>query len=673
MVHLRTAAVVGCAAAASIAANLIAPLPATGRGTGPADRAADCVTVVDASPAGRTGGVASGADGITGGPGGAWFSRGGSIVRAGRVGVEPFAVPDIATADVGALAGSGSSVWFADPGNGRIGRMDDRGRVVGYPLPATSAGPARPQDLIAGDGGIWFTDPSADSIGRLDIVTGQVTSVAVPTAGSEPAALAGGRDGAVWFVERAAGKVARLADGVIREWPLAAGAAPAGVTVGPDGGVWFTESGLGRVGRIDGDGRLTEYPVAGGPTGITTGAGHAVYVALNEAGAVVRLDAEGRETGRWHLQGARGPQRVAQIDGDVWATDPVNDIVYRIRPTCTQPWVDVAVSDRAQAVLDAALRADRPGCSVAFGEKGRVVWTGVRGLADVDRGIPIAQRTIFDAGSIAKQFTAVAVLLLAQRHKLSLDDTLADHLDGFPAWARTVTLDQMLHHTTGIPEYVDLFDAKGYWRTDLVTQQMIVDELRAVTALNFPPGDHWDYSDSNYILLAEIVARVSGTDFPTFLRQNIFGPVGLAMVVDAINPIPGRAIGYDTDPDTGALRGNDNEQWQAVGEGALQTTPSELVRWADHYRKPLIGGQSLLAAQLADPVPTWPGGPLYGAGITIGASGQLWHPGSWIGYQSEFEVSADRTRSLAVFCNDWDLDMRPVVNPLREIWFGPAA
>ncbi len=550
--------------------------------------------------------------------------------------------------------------------------MDDRGRVTGYPVADTAAGPARPRDLVVDAGGVWFADPAANAIDRLDVRTGRVTGTAVPTAGSDPAALVRGRDGAVWFVEHAAGKVARLAGGGIREWPLAAGAAPAGTTVGTDGAVWFTEPGVGRVGRIDRDGRLTDFPLAGGPTGIVAGPGRALYVTLTDLGALVRLDLSGRETGRWHLQGAGGPRRVVEIDGDIFATDPVNDIVYRVRPTCAQPWVDAELAAGAQAVLDAALPADGPGCSVAFGEKGDVVWTGVRGLADLSRGIPITQRTIFDAGSIAKQFTAAAVLLLAQRHRLSLDDTLAQHLDGFPAWAGTVTIDQMIHHTTGIPEYIYLFDAKGYTRTDLVSQQMIVDELRAVPTLEFPPGDHWEYSDSNYILLAEIVAKVSGVDFPTFLRRTIFDPLGLAMVVDAsTNPFPGAAVGYDTD--TGVLRSNEDEQWQAIGEGALQTTPSELVRWADHYRKPLIGGPALLAAQLADPVPTWPGGPPYAAGIHIGADGGLWHPGSWIGYQSEFEVSADRTRSLAVFCNDWNLDMRPVVNPLREIWIGPSA
>ncbi len=341
------------------------------------------------------------------------------------------------------------------------------------------------------------------------------------------------------------------------------------------------------------------------------------------------------------------------------------------RPSCTRPGVSADVARRVQAVLDAALPTDGPGCSVALGHRGNVVWTGVRGLADVSKGIPITPRTIFDAGSVAKQFTAAAILLLAQRHRLDLADTLADHLDGFPAWADTVTLDQLMHHVSGIPEFIYLFDVKGYFRTDHVTQQMIVDELRAVPALDFAPGDHFEYSNSNYVLLAEVVAKVSGTDFPTYLRRHIFKPLHLNMVIDAINPIRGRAVNYDMD--TGELRANDNERWEPIGEGALQTTPSELVRWADNYRKPRVGGPRLVAAQLGNAVELFPGGPRYGAGLFIAPDGgEFGHGGDWLGFEASFQVSADRNRSLAVSCNSWAIDINDIARQMNAIWITPA-
>ena len=626
----------------------------------------ECVTLTDPAPG------SAGADGITGGPGGTWFSHGGSVDRITHAGTDVFAVPDAATADVGALASApGGPVWFADRGNGRIGSIDARGRVTVYPIPASAGATARPQDIVVDGRSVRFTDETGNTIGLLDPRSGTVTTAVVPTAGSAPAGFARARDGALWFTERAADKVGRLAvDGTFREWPLAAGASPTDITADQDGAIWFTQTGVDRLGRIDGAGRLTEYPRVGGPVGITAGPGRALYVSLFNDGSLVRLDASGRETARWHLSGAAGPRRVAEIDGDIWTADAANDLVYRIHPDCTQPWVSADIATRSQAVLD-TLAADAPGCSVAFAEKGDVVWTGVRGLADVPNAIPITPRTIFDAGSVAKQFTAAAILLLAQRHRLNVDDTLADHLDGFPAWAQTVTLNQMIHHTSGIPDFYGIFDAKGYWRTDHVTQQIIVDELRAVPALEYTPGNHFEYSNSNYVLLAEVVAKVSGVDFPTFLRRQIFDPLNLNMVVDAINPIPGRAINYDMD--TGVLRANDNERWEPIGEGALQTTPSELVKWADNYRRPRVGGPQLVAAQLGDTVEIFPGGPRYGAGLFVGADGRFGHGGDWLGFQTGFWVSADQTRSATVSCNSSAIDINDIGGQLNAIWVNPPA
>ena len=658
------------ATAVLFAAALVAPHPAAaGTGQhddgGDGDGARDCVTVTQ--PA--TGGA--GADGISAGPGGTWFAQGGTVNRITRAGTDAFPVPDAATADVGALTSAAGAVWFADRGNGRIGSIDAHGRATVYPIPASAAGTARPQDIVVDRRFVWFTDETGNAIDRLDPRSGTVTTTTVPTAGSAPAGLVRGNDGALWIAEHAADKIGRLAaDGTFREWPLAAGAAPTDITVGPDHAIWFTQTGADRLGRIDAAGQLTEYPLPGGPVGITAGPGPALYVSLFDDGSLIRLDTTGRETTRWHLSGAAGPRRIAQIDGDIWTTDPANDLVYRIRPSCTQPWVTADIAARAQAVLD-TLAADAPGCSAAFGENGNVVWTGVRGLADVAAGKRITPRTIFDAGSVAKQFTAAAILLLAQRHRLNLADTLADHLDGFPAWADTVTLDQIIHQVTGIPDYINLFDAKGYSRTDHVTQQMIVDELRAVPALEYTPGDHFEYSNSNYVLLAEVVAKVSGVDFPTFLRRQIFDPLHLNMVVDAINPIPGRAVNYDMD--TGVLRANDNERWEPIGDGALQTTPSELVKWADNYRKPRVGGPQLLAAQFDNSVEIFPGGPRYGAGLFIsaGGDGPFGHGGDWLGFETGWQVSADRARSMTVSCNSWAIDENAIAGQLFAIWVVP--
>ena len=310
---------------------------------------------------------------------------------------------------------------------------------------------------------------------------------------------------------------------------------------------------------------------------------------------------------------------------------------------------------RSQSVLDGAITADEPGCSAAVGIEGNVVWTGARGLADLASGAKITENTVFDIASVAKQFTATAILLLVDAGKLSLDDTLATHVPGMPAWAETVTVTQMMHKSSGIPDYNALLLDAGYEYSDRTTQEQALQLLADVPELQFEPGSRFDYSNSNYLLLAEIVKGVSGQPLPAFLSAEIFKPLDLAMVLDPI-AIPGKALGYDYDEDTREYN-VPATVWEQIGDGAIQTTPSQLVRWADNYRTGKVGGPRLLEAQLAGAVPTEPDGEdRYGAGIYLLADGQLIHNGSWAGFVSAFHVSEDRRTSTAVTCNNGSQD-----------------
>ena len=186
----------------------------------------------------------------------------------------------------------------------------------------------------------------------------------------------------------------------------------------------------------------------------------------------------------------------------------------------------------SQGVLDAAVKADEPGCSAAVGIDGEVVWTGARGLADLETGAEITKDTTFDIASVSKQFTATAILLLAKDGKLSLDDSLANHVPGLPAWAETVTVAELMHQTSGIPDYIGLLEDAGYEYSDPTTQEQAVQALANAPELQFEPGNRFDYSNSNYLLLAEIVQWVSGQPLPAFLSAEVFKPLDLAMVMD---------------------------------------------------------------------------------------------------------------------------------------------
>jgi CubicO group peptidase (beta-lactamase class C family) len=324
-------------------------------------------------------------------------------------------------------------------------------------------------------------------------------------------------------------------------------------------------------------------------------------------------------------------------------------------------------ASRSQAVLDGAVKADEPGCSAAVGIEGDVVWTGVRGVADLKTGDPITDSTVFDIASVSKQFTATAILLLAQTGKLSLDDTLAADVPGLPAWAETVTVEQVMHQTSGIPDYIGLLEDEGYAYTDRTTQEQALQVLAKVSELEFEPGDHFDYSNSNYLLLADIVRQVSGQPLPAFLTVEVFNPLDLAMVMDPA-AIPGSAVSYDYDEDSHQYTVA-TAAWEQIGDGAIQTTPSQLVRWADNYRTGKLGGQGLLDAQLAGAVETEPGGDdRYGAGIFLLSDGSLDHDGSWAGFVSAFHLSADRRTSVAVTCNTANQDPGAIAGELEDIW-----
>ena len=159
----------------------------------------------------------------------------------------------------------------------------------------------------------------------------------------------------------------------------------------------------------------------------------------------------------------------------------------------------------------------------------------------MQRRDPITADTGFDAGSVSKQFTATAVLLLQQDGKLSVDDRLSRHVDGLPAWSDQVTLAQLMHHVSGIPETEDILLNKGFQPQDRVKRATLRKAITDVERLDFQPGERWAYNNPNYFLLAEVVERRSGQPLGGYLKTRIFEPLHLKMSVGYDSPVPGKA------------------------------------------------------------------------------------------------------------------------------------
>jgi CubicO group peptidase (beta-lactamase class C family) len=324
---------------------------------------------------------------------------------------------------------------------------------------------------------------------------------------------------------------------------------------------------------------------------------------------------------------------------------------------------------RSQRVLDILVgREPAPGCSAAVGERGEVVWQGVGGLADVEAGTKITSETVFDIASVSKQFTATGVLLVAAQGRLSLDDPMSKHLTGFPAWADTVTVAQLMHQVSGVPEYIKLLNRRGYSLEEETSRDLAFKAIADVEKLRFRPGSKWEYSNSNYLLLGAILEEVSDQPIPAFLRQQIFDPLQLDMMVATPTvDVPGKARPYRA-----AAGGTGFEvadwRWDVTGAGGIQSTPADLIRWADNYRARTVGGAELYEQQLAHAAPTDQKTLRYGAGIFLAGDGHLWHAGGFGGFRTHFFVSADRNHSLAVSCNLAEFQVGVLIDQLMSIW-----
>lgn len=309
----------------------------------------------------------------------------------------------------------------------------------------------------------------------------------------------------------------------------------------------------------------------------------------------------------------------------------------------------------SDAAVAALVDANRPGCSAAVGIRGEIAWAGATGVADLTTGAPITVETRFDMASVSKQFTATAILMLQREGALSLSDPISAYVDGLPRWGTTVTLDALMHHTARVPDYWTVLDDDGIGFSDAADHATILQAIRRLPRLS--PGSGYEYSNSNYVLLAEVVGRVSGMPLPQFLAERIFTPLGLDMELTPSLVAPDVALSYD-DAD-----GFQPPGWTAYGPIGIYTTPSELARWGDQYRAGEIIQDDFSVGAVDEGA-----GELYAAGMDIEADGDLNHNGRFGGYVSTFTVSADRETTIAVMCNGHAANRFGLADALWAIW-----
>jgi CubicO group peptidase (beta-lactamase class C family) len=334
------------------------------------------------------------------------------------------------------------------------------------------------------------------------------------------------------------------------------------------------------------------------------------------------------------------------------------------------------MSQTNEKVVDAMFRdfdwANSPGAAVIVIKEGKPLFAESYGLADLEKKIPCTTNTNFRLASVTKQFTAMAVLILAEQGKLSLDDHLPNFFPEFPAYGQTITLHHLLTHTSGLPDYEDHIPDRT---TIPLSDRDVLFILRRQTKTDFPPGAQFHYSNSAYALLALVVENVSGKTFSAFLKEKIFDPLGMTnsiAYVAGLSCVPNRAYGYVNRTNGWEL--SDQSVTSAVlGDGGIYSSVADLFEWdVALYTEKLISRKTLTDTFTAHSSRSDFKGSGYGYGWYVGkfrGTDRIWHYGSTCGFSTRIERFPDRRLSVIVLTNRRDAKISPIVQKLIELFW----
>lgn len=301
-------------------------------------------------------------------------------------------------------------------------------------------------------------------------------------------------------------------------------------------------------------------------------------------------------------------------------------------------------------------RSDRPGCALGVYRAGDVVYARGYGMANLEYGIALQPRSVFHVASISKQFTAFAVELLVSEGRVSWDDPIQKYVPELPDYGVPITLRHLAHHTSGIRDQWNLLGMAGWrWEADLVTQADALEILSRQTALNFPPGDEYLYSNSGFTLLAAVVERISGQTLREFTEERIFSPLGMGNTHfhdDHQMIVPDRAYGYRFAPRDGWKISIPD--FAIVGASSLFTTVEDMARWDRNLRDHILGDAELYRRYFDVGVLNGGDTLTYAHSITrttYRGLTRIGHTGADAGYRSAYARFPDEDLGIATFCN----------------------
>ncbi len=317
-----------------------------------------------------------------------------------------------------------------------------------------------------------------------------------------------------------------------------------------------------------------------------------------------------------------------------------------------QSWQDIKKSVDS---LFGKYTINKPGGQLAISKHGKLIYSNAWGLSDIENDMKYTTTTLTEAGSISKQFVAAAILILERQQKLSINDDVRRYIPELPDYHHKITIEHLIHHTSGIREWSSLVALSGWPRTTKAYRNHdVLDYICMQKRLNNTPGTEYIYSNSNYILLTEIVERISGKSLDEFTREYIFLPAGMKNTMWRDNyrkVVKNRAIAYSRRDSTYIL---DMPNESVYGPGGLLTTPEDLLKWNNFFLNGKLGGDELLKKQLEIVELSTGAINNYAAGLYIErVSGQrkIYHTGQTAGYVGILESFPDVGLSISWLSN----------------------
>ncbi len=331
-----------------------------------------------------------------------------------------------------------------------------------------------------------------------------------------------------------------------------------------------------------------------------------------------------------------------------------------------------AVSNAVSSYVRGEMQRQQiPGLALLVSRDGKMVQAEGFGLANVELQVPVKPETVFQSGSVGKQFTATAVMMLVEEGRVALEDPLTKYFPGAPAAWKEVTVRELLSHTAGFGDYPDKFDFRKDWTED--------EELKLVESipLAYPPGTKWEYSNLGYATLGFLIHRVTGEFYGDFLQQRIFHPLGMqtTRIISEADIIPNRAAGYRLVK--GELK---NQEWVAplvntTADGSLYFSILDLAKWdAALYTEKLLKRSSLdkmwTPEKLKNGQPNEEG---YGFGWFMEEKDGhhvIGHDGAWQGFKSCIERYVNDQLTVVVLANLEQADPGQIADHVAGIYLG---